>query len=179
MKHFVLLSILTIILFSCQQKADTAKAKQFAQTIHDYTHFQFKASQQEFVDKLTEDLNRMQQNNNAMIDTKKLRELLNKAKQANQVSTEHIKNTTEIDNEINLRRKALDENELFKSLYENEFDKIITAIENKEPDKLNKAIHSLSAREDEIKKVQSASRQADDEFTKKYNISFPEDSTKN
>lgn len=178
MNHFILLSALTIILFSCQRKTDTAKTKQFAQTIHDYTHFQFKTSQQEFVDKLTKDLNREQQNNGVIIDIKKLRQLLDRAKQANQSSNEHIRNTTEIDNEINLRQKALDENELFKSLYENEFEKIITAMENKEPDKLNKAIHSLSAREDDIKKVQSATRQADDEFTNKYNISFPEDSTK-
>jgi hypothetical protein len=123
-------------------------------------------------------MNRIQQNNNAIIDTKTLRQLLDKAKQANQVSTDHIRNTTEIDKEINLRQKALDENELFKSLYENEFDKIISAIQNKDPGKLNNAMHSLSAKEDQIKNIQNASREADKEFTNKYNISFPDDKTK-
>src|SRR5438045_351808 len=117
MKQILFLFSLQILLLSCEQKADTEKTKQFAQTIHDYTHFQFKAAPQKFVDTLMEALNRIQQNNKTIIDTKRLRQLLDKAKQANQVSTEHIRNTTEIDNEINLRQKALDENELFKSLY--------------------------------------------------------------
>jgi hypothetical protein len=179
MKNFIILLILQTFLFSCQQKVDSAKTKQFAQTIHDYTHGQIKGSQQGFVDKLTENLQSLQQNNDAVIDTKELRELLDKAKQANQLSFQHIKNTTEIDNEINLRQKALDENDLFKSLYENEFTKTIEILESKDKNKLEEISKLLTdKKEEEIKKVQSDAKEADYEFTNKYNISFPEDSTK-
>jgi len=175
MKNFIILLILQTLLFSCQQKSDSAKTKQFAQTIHDYTHGQIKASQQEFVNKLTEDLQTLQQNHDAVIDTKQLRDLLNKAKQANQLSYNHIKNTTEIDNEINLRQKALDENELFKSLYNNQFTKTIEILESNDTNKLEKLSKIINGKlEEDINKVQNASKEADNEFTNKYNISFPE-----
>ncbi len=179
MKPFILLLSLLIFLFSCQQKADSGKSKQFAQTIHDYTNFQIKASQQAFVNKLTEDLQSLQQNNAAGIDTKQLRDLLAKAKEANRVSYEHLKNTTEVDGEINLRQKALDENELFDSLYNNQFTKTIDLLESNDTNKLKEISKLIDGNlEDRINKVQSTSKEADDKFTNKYDISFPEDSTK-
>lgn len=179
MKNFKLFLTLLILLFSCQQKPDRQKIKQFAQTLHDYTHFQIKTSQQEFVNKLTEDLQTIEQDNSTVIDTKQLRVLLSMAKEANRVSYEHIKNTTEVDDEINLRQKALDENELFDSLYNNQFAKAIELMESNDKNKLEKISKLIPANlEEKIKKVQSASKEADYEFTNKYNISFPEDSTK-
>ena len=179
MKNFLILLILQTFLFSCHQKVDSVKINQFAKTIHDYTHGQIKSSQQEFVDKLTENLRSLQQNNDAVIDTKQLRELLDTAKQANQLSFQHIKSTIEIDKEINLRQKALDENELFKSLYENEFPKTIEIMESKDKNKLEEISKLLTEKkEEEIKKIQSDAKEADYEFTNKYNISFPEDSIK-
>jgi Glu-tRNA(Gln) amidotransferase subunit E-like FAD-binding protein len=179
MKPFILLSSLFIFLFSCQQKADSGKIKQFAQTIHDYTHFQIKASQQAFVNKLTEDLQSLQQNNDAVIDTRQLRDLLAKAKEANRVSYEHIKNAAEVDDEINLRQKALDENQLFDSLYNNQFAKTIDILESHDTNKREELSKIIDGQlEERINKVQRASKEADDEFTNKYDISFPEDSTK-
>ena len=179
MKNFLILLILQSFLFSCHQKVDSVKINQFAKTIHDYTHGQIKASQQEFVDKLTENLQSLQQNNDAIIDTKQLRELLDNAKKANQLSFQHIKSTIEIDKEINLRQKAIDENELFKSLYENEFPKTIAFMESNGKNKLDKISKLLTEKkQEEIKKIQSASKEADYEFTNKYNISYPEDSLK-
>jgi len=179
MKPFILLSSLLIFLFSCQQKTDSGKIKQFAKTIHDYTNFQIKASQQAFVNKLTEDLQSLQQNSNAVIDTKQLRDLLAKAKEANRVSYEHIKNTIEVDNEINLRQKVLDENQLFDSLYNNQFAKTINILESNDTNKKEELFKIVDGQlEERINKIQSASKEADEEFTNKYDISFPDDSTK-
>lgn len=179
MKNLLTLLILQTFLFSCHQKPNSIKKNQFAKTIHDYTNGQIKASQQKFVDMLTENLQSLQQNNDVVINTKQLKELLDKAKQANQLSFQHLQNTIEIDKGINLRQKALDENELFKSLYENEFPKTIEILESKNKNKLEEISKLLTGKkEEEIKKIQSDAKEADYEFTNKYNISFPKDSVK-
>lgn len=177
MKYLQIL-ILLLSLFSCQQKPDTEKIKQFAQTLHTYTGFQTKATQQAFVNKMTETFNIVKENNNAKIDTKELRDLLEKAKQANQTSFNEINNIQEVDNEINLKEKTLNTIELFRSLYQNEFSKTIEILESKESNKIEKAGQLFTGKEDEVNKVQTIAKEADEEFTNKYNISFPKDSTK-
>ena len=182
MKHIFFLFGLQILLFSCQnKKADHEKAKQFVTIINDNTSGEIKAVQQECVNKMTEALRSLKENDNAKIDTRQLRELLDRAKKANHLTFSAIIKTQEVDDEINLKQKALDETELFRSLYENELPKLLEAFESNGHNKFAKLTESanlLASREQEIRKIQSAYKEAGDEFINKYDINFTKDSTK-
>ncbi|MGG9962267.1 hypothetical protein [Ferruginibacter sp. SUN106] len=177
LKYFSILLFSTLVLFSCRQKADQEKATLFAMHIHKATTGVTKATQQAFVDTMTLALKTIQQDRTATIDTKALRVLLNKAQEANRKSFTELNSLTEVDNTINLKEKALAENEMFRSLYEHEFNSIIDALESKAPDKmtiLDHLIAAFSAKEDTIRTTQRNAKEAGYDFEKKYDIKMPE-----
>ena len=105
-----------------------------------------------------------------------LRELLNKAKEANHKSIVELSNITEVDNTINLKEKALTEIESNRSLYEHEFTSIIDVLESNASDKmatLNTLIVAFSAKEDAIRTAHRNAQEASYDFEKKYNIDIP------
>jgi hypothetical protein len=176
LKYFSFLFCTTFLLFACQQKADSEKAKQFAALVHTATTGSIRATQQAFIDKMTETLTTIKQDRSAIIDTKRLRELLNKAKEASNKSFVELSNITEVDNTINLKEKALAEIESNQSLYEHEFTSIVDALESNASDKmatLDKLIVAFSAKEDAIKTARRNANEASYDFEKKYNINMP------
>ena len=177
MKYFFVLCC-SILLFACQQKADSEKVKQFAIQMHAATTGTIKATQQSFVDKMTETLKAVQQDPAIIVDTKTLRELLENAKAANHTSFVEVSKITEVDNTINLREKALAEIELFRGLYEHEMTGIVDILESNAPDKklaLNSLIAAFSAKEGAITTTQNTAKDAGYVFDKKYDINFPKD----
>ncbi|MGC4104147.1 hypothetical protein [Ferruginibacter sp.] len=174
MQKYLLLFLFTAtFLFACDQKADTAKANQFATQIHDATTGSNKAIQQAFIDKMTETLKAVKQDNAIKVDTRTLRQSLNDAIQANHKSFVALNGLTEIDNSIQLKEKAIAENRLFLSLYEHEFITIIDALESDAPGKmatLDKCISAFSSREKEIRATQRTAQEAAADFEQKYNI---------
>ena len=72
------------------------------------------------------------------------------------------------------------ENEAFRSLYENEFTNIIAVMESTDHNRLNKLdslIYLFSSKEQDIRNTQSATKEADYEFTNKYHTGLSADST--
>ena len=178
MKYFSFLLCASILLLACQQKASTEKANQFAAGIHAATTGNIKAAQQAFVDKMAETLRTVKQDRSATVDTKSLRELLDRAKDANHTSLVELNKLTEVDNTINLKEKALADNELNRSLFEHEFSSIVNALESTAPDKMNQLdsiITAFAAKETAIKTIRKTAQDASYDFDKKYDITVPAD----
>jgi len=160
------------ILVSCQQGEKKERAKQLGYQLHSYTSADYKNSQDQFIDTVGKCIHDFLQNNNAAIDTNQLRQLFDKAKQANQISYDSIEKTVEVDDDINIRQKAIDENLVYKSLFENEFPKIVQLLENKDLKGLRAMSPDINKREEELEKARSASEDASHEFSKKYDLPY-------
>jgi hypothetical protein len=178
MKYFLFLLCISTLLFACQQKASNEKANQFAVSIHAATTGNIRASQQAFVDKMTETLRAVKQNPSVAVDTKTLRELLDKAKDANHISLVALNKITEVDNTINLKEKAIADNELNRSLFEHEFSSIIDVLESTAANKmttLDSVITAFAAKETAIKSIRKTAQDASYDFDKKYDVIVPAD----
>jgi hypothetical protein len=159
------------ILVSCQQGGKKERAKQLGYKLHAYTSGDYKNTE-EFIDTVSKCVHDFLQNNNATIDTNQLHQLFDKAKQANEASYDSIEKTVEVDKDINLRQKAIDENLVYRSLFENEFPKIIRLLENKDLAGLRALSPDINKKEEEIERARSASEEASHEFSKKYELPY-------
>ena len=169
-----LLNPTPILLLSCKPKVDTDEIKKFAQTIHDNTRV---AESQKLISALTADALLVQQNSNSKINTDELKRLLFKTRVLNQLYFEHINSLKEIDYEINLKKKVLDENLLYKSLLSDQFPYMIWVLKSNDKNRLSKISKVFNeGLRDEIKTVQTISLKADADFAKKYRISIISDS---
>jgi hypothetical protein len=160
------------ILVSCQQGGKKERAKQLGYQLHAYTSGDYKNSQKQFIDTVSKCVHDFLQNNNATIDTNQLHQLFDKAKQANEASYDSIGKTVEVDEDINLRQKAIDENLVYRSLFENEFPKIIQLLENKDLAGLRALSPEINKREEELEKARGASEEASYEFSRKYKLPY-------
>ncbi len=174
MKHKLFLFLFPLILLSCQQQDKYEKAKELGYELHAYTSGHYKTSQQEFINKLTESISNFLQDNDT-VNTKGLHKLLDEATRVNRESYDLIEKTVEMDKDINIRQKALEENLLYGSLYENEFPKIIELIENKDLKGLRALSTTINQRQEELEKARSASEKASHEFSKKYKLPYVKD----
>jgi len=160
------------VLVSCQQGGEKARAKQLGYQLHAYTSGDYKNAQQQFIDTISKCVHDFIENNNTTIDTNQLRQLFAQAKQTNKASYDSIEKTVEVDEDINLRQKAIDENLVYRSLFENEFPKIIQLLENKDLAGLRALSPDIHKREEEIEKARSASEEASHKFSRKYQLSY-------
>src|SRR5687767_13905416 len=93
---FLLLVLVLFLFYSCQDKK-TSNVKAFSDSIHAYSSYEIKEIQQKFMDEMSKALDQISVNNDVEIDTKYLRELLDKSKKANALSREKISNLKEVD----------------------------------------------------------------------------------
>ena len=160
------------VLVSCQQGGEEARAKQLGYQLHAYTSGDYKNAQQQFIDTISKCVHDFLEDNKATINTNRLNQLFEKAKQANKASYDSIEKTVEVDEDINLRQKAIDENLVYRSLFENEFPKIIQLLEHKDSEGLQALSPDLNKKEGEIEKARIASEEASHEFSKKYKLPY-------
>jgi hypothetical protein len=119
MKHLLFLLLVTIIFYSCEQKNKHDEVIRFSKTLYTYTSLNIKSRQQAFINQTQKELEKIKDNNEVKVDTKYLRELLDSAKEANRLSYSEISKLQEVDEQINIREKALNEIQVFTSAYKN------------------------------------------------------------
>ncbi len=152
------------------------KIQEFANIIHKNTCCEIREDQQNFVNKIFEALRKYHRNKNTDINIKELRDLLDKALRANHISYVEINKLQEVDTDISLKNKALDEINLNKLLLGMNA-KLIDAIESKNNEKVAEWATNFSNMEGKINTIRYKHAEAGNKFIDKYNISpFPEDS---
>jgi len=169
MQKFILAtSILGIIISSCgQNKVETMVARAYYDSIN-YQITSNKQLQQSLIDKATEVILAIKNDNSAKIDTKALRALLDSAKASNILRQRNIKNITEVDVNLNLKGKALDYVRLFTSFYDNEFKDLINLLDQEQEDKFTKASSLILPKLNLIKEKEIALKTAQEAFNAKY-----------
>ena len=177
LRSCILFAISLCILFNnCKtkdEKKDTTEvAKSFGLI---YTAFiTTKEVQNRFFGKATDLLGQIKYNNEALIDTKNLKLLLDSAKKANEIQINIISMAEEPDQSIGYKEKTLKYISKVKDLYNNQFPQLITILNSKAEGRFEKSQALLFEKMTEMSKAMHECHDAGVELREKYDIKLPD-----
>lgn len=139
MYKYLLLIIIACSQISCKEKvnADPIEAAAFYATIQEAFGFKYEP-QHLFLDKASEAVNKVSADNNAVIDTKELRELLMNAKRACTDRMRIVASVKEVDTDIDYKNKVGKSIDVFSKACDKEFKDFIDLLDLKVENKLDK-----------------------------------------
>jgi hypothetical protein len=171
--NLALIIILLSVSFACKPKVSFQKVTTFYGIVNS-SFTSFHDISQKAVDFETDALLKVKADNNAVIDTKRMRLLIDSARQASQSRLAMLKSVHEIDSEITLKNKALIYDELFYSAYNYEFRTALEVFESNKDKKFEIISDILKPKFLKIKEAELAYKEADKAFQEKYDIKFVE-----
>jgi hypothetical protein len=133
-----------------------------------------KKAQQDFLDNLAKDVLLVKDNNDVVIDTKELSQLMDSAKKYINRRITGINNLEEQDKEIDLKNKSLKYSLLLKSGYENEFKTCLEIMKKVQENKYNTLSELVRPKLIAISESKKELENAIQEMMSKYHVTFSE-----
>ena len=177
MKGYLLTVFITcLVSFSCNSKGDDSKATEFYNLILS-TSKATNIAQDRFLQEFVQTIDTA--DNNVVIHTEYLSKLLDSAQSATLQEIGIINTLEETDEDIKLKGKALEFDNLFDSLCSSEFKDCLNVLDNQEGDRYERCIKLLQPRYPvRLKELRRQFVNAGEDFSKKYGIKLYDVSSK-
>lgn len=161
----------SISIICCQQEKsrDTLRARAFYDSLHQYTASN-REMQQRLINRTAETLLTIKNDAYADIDVKGLHLLLDSALRSNKEVEQKIERLTEVDNEIDYKKKTLEYIRLFNNLYEREMKNYLLLLSLKGEDRYEKGAALMLPRLKEIKEKEEVYKAAQETFLARYPV---------
>jgi hypothetical protein len=160
---------LLILLLSCSQNSSKEEISVEYALVHSINIITYK-KQQEFINKLTEAISKVKENNDFKPDTLELLQLLDSAKEINKTRVSTLKNVKQLDNEIRFKDKALTSSLQFDSAYDGPFKECINILASNKPNKLEFINETIIPTLERLQESANIGKQADIDFQRKYDL---------
>ena len=167
------LIFLAISLFSCKSRSSSSRDTVEIAKSYGIIHGAFattKRIQEDFFAKATEALATIKYDQDAIVDTKQLRHLLDSAKVASRQRIEMLSLADEVDDEFMYKEKGLKYVSLLDTLYNNEFNQFADILDSKAKDRFQQCQTLLLRRMQDMKKAMYDCHDAGEAVREKYNI---------
>lgn len=171
MYKYLLLVLIACSQIACKEKvnADPKEVTAFYTTIQETFGANYEP-QHLFLNKATEAVNKVGVDNNAVVDTKELRELLLNAKKACTERMRMVASLKEVDININYKNKVVKSIDVFSKACDKEFKEFIDLLDLKVENKLDKLTQIVQQTLYEIETTAKECEAAATELTTKYAI---------
>ncbi len=171
MYKYLLIAFVAFTLPSCKQKtkANPNEVAIFYATIQESFGSNYEP-QHLFLSKATEAVTKVSIDNNAMIDTKELAQLLSDAKKASTERMRIIASVKEVDAEIDYKNKVGKSIDIFSKACDKEFKDFIEVLDLKIEHKLDKLTQIVQPKLYEIETAAKDCETANEDLVKKYGL---------
>lgn len=174
MYKYLLLIIIACTQVACKEskKADPKEVLVFYSTIEE-SFIKYYAPQHLFMERATEVVNEIKANNDAIIDTKELRTVLEDAKKSCYERMRIVASVKEVDESIGYKNAVAKSIDVFSKACDKEFKDFIDLLDLKTENKLDKLTQIVQPKLYEIETVAKECEAAGTELITKYNIQTP------
>lgn len=171
MFKYLLLVVISIATLSCKEKvkATDAEAAQFYTTIQQSFGASYEP-QHLFMEKASEAVAKVKDDNNAVIDTKEIKAILFEAKKSSIDRMRIVQSVKEVDKSIDYKNLVAKSIDLFSKACDKEFKDFVELLDLKVDNKLDKLTQIVQQKLYEIETAAKEAEVAKDELIAKYHI---------